>query len=332
MVNGMKKISIIVPCYNGSVYIDQCMQTLVEQTIGIENIEIIVIDDASTDDSLDKLSKWEKKYTESILIIHCEQNGKQGCARNIGMTYATAEYIGFVDIDDVVEKNMYEEMYDNAKQYDCDMVICQIQKDRTGKCNSIISDLKSESWFLCIDTTDTKNIFLQLDTNDSACNKIYKRNLLVEHQITFLEGCIYEDIFFSRLVKQYCTKVLILPSALYHHIYHMESTSNNVNKKTERMDFIFVHMMLLEELRKRNLYEKYKAYYENEFIISYFTFMINYKKIYGVMDDGIYQVIRERIVELIPDYKQVPLIQSLSENITENKYQSLIRELDEVSD
>lgn len=106
----MKKISVIIPCYNVEKEIDRCIQSLVDQTILLSQMELIFVDDASEDATMEKLSKWEEQYPESILVIHCEENGKQGTARNIGMQYATGEYIGFVDSDDYVEPEMYQKM------------------------------------------------------------------------------------------------------------------------------------------------------------------------------------------------------------------------------
>ena len=116
-----KKISIIIPCYNVEKYIDRCIRSLVKQTIGIEQLELICVDDASTDGTVEKLKRWEKRFPASILLILCEQNGKQGTARNIGFSHANADYIGYVDADDWVEDSMFEKLYDAALENDTDI-------------------------------------------------------------------------------------------------------------------------------------------------------------------------------------------------------------------
>ena len=108
----MAEISIIIPCYNVEKYLMRCFLSLKNQTIGIENLELIFVDDASTDDTWDIIQKIENKYSQNVIAVHCDENGRQGRARNIGMTYATAEYIGFVDSDDWVEPNMFEILLD----------------------------------------------------------------------------------------------------------------------------------------------------------------------------------------------------------------------------
>ena len=134
----MKKISVIIPCYNVEKEIDRCIQSLVDQTILLSQMELIFVDDASEDATMEKLSKWEEQYPESILVIHCEENGKQGTARNIGMQYATGEYIGFVDSDDYVEPEMYQEMCRIADQEQVDVVGClYVREEENG---SVVMD------------------------------------------------------------------------------------------------------------------------------------------------------------------------------------------------
>ena len=107
----MSKISVIIPCYNAENVLDNCLESLTAQTIGIENLEIILVNDASTDGTYDRLCQWEQKYPDSIMVINCTENGRQGRARNIGLEYAGADYIGYMDIDDIAEPEMFEELY-----------------------------------------------------------------------------------------------------------------------------------------------------------------------------------------------------------------------------
>lgn len=115
----MAMVSIIVPCYQVEKYIRRCVDSIINQSIGFENIELILVDDASTDGTLEILRKYEKMYP-GIIVIECEKNGRQGTARNIGLQYATGKYIGFVDADDWIEPDMYEHMYLIAEEYSVD--------------------------------------------------------------------------------------------------------------------------------------------------------------------------------------------------------------------
>lgn len=127
----MKKISVIIPCYNVENYLDRCMETIVNQTIGIENLEVILVNDASTDGTLDKMKVWEDKYPEDIMLVTYEQNIRQGGARNVGMSYASCDYIGFVDSDDWIELDMYENLYRIAVEGDYDCVKGKFERNES---------------------------------------------------------------------------------------------------------------------------------------------------------------------------------------------------------
>ena len=117
-----KKISVIIPCYNVSMFLDRCMQSLEKQTIGIENLEIILINDASKDATLGKILLWEMKYPENIIVIPLEENVMQGAARNIAREYCSAEYIAYLDADDWILPNAFEKIYRVARQNNADIV------------------------------------------------------------------------------------------------------------------------------------------------------------------------------------------------------------------
>ena len=117
------KISVIIPVYNVEKYIVKCLDSLVNQTL--ENIEIIVVNDGSKDNSQTIIDKYVKKYPKKIKS-YIKENGGQGSARNLGLEYAKGEYISFVDSDDWLDLNALEEMYNLAKKDNSDIVICDM--------------------------------------------------------------------------------------------------------------------------------------------------------------------------------------------------------------
>ena len=98
----MKTVSVVVPCYNAAQYLDKCIRYLLNQTIGRENIEIILVNDASTDDGRTwcKIMEYERMFPDVILAVSLEENMRQGGARNTGISYASGEYLIFCDADD----------------------------------------------------------------------------------------------------------------------------------------------------------------------------------------------------------------------------------------
>ena len=107
----MYKVSVIIPVYNTEQYLNKCLDSLVNQTL--KDIEIILINDGSTDNSQNIIDEYSAKYPDKIKSF-IKENGGQATARNLGITKATGEYIGFVDSDDWIELNMYEELYNKA--------------------------------------------------------------------------------------------------------------------------------------------------------------------------------------------------------------------------
>lgn len=114
------KVSVIVPVYNAEKYIIKCVDSIINQTL--KDIEIILVDDGSTDISPEMLDEYSTKDNR-VIVIH-KENGGQGSARNMGLDIAKGEYIGFVDSDDWVDLDMYEKLYTNAKLTEADMVVC----------------------------------------------------------------------------------------------------------------------------------------------------------------------------------------------------------------
>ena len=115
----MPKVSVIVPVYNVEKYIDKCLKSLVNQTLS--DIEIIVVNDGSTDNSETIIKQYLEKYQNKIKYV-IKQNGGLSDARNYGMKFATGEYIAFLDSDDYVDNTIYEKMYNKATEEQCDFV------------------------------------------------------------------------------------------------------------------------------------------------------------------------------------------------------------------
>ena len=117
------KVSVIIPAYNTEAYMEQCLESLLQQTL--KDIEIIVVDDGSSDNTLSILRKYEQQYPKKVHVFH-KENGGQASARNLALQHAKGEYLGFVDSDDWIDKEMYEEMYQKAVDEDADVVVCDM--------------------------------------------------------------------------------------------------------------------------------------------------------------------------------------------------------------
>ena len=228
----MTKISIIVPFHNVEKYISKCLTSLMYQSL--EDIEIICVNDASTDES----KKIVQNYIENdkrIILLNIENMSGQSYARNLGLEIASGEYVGFVDSDDWVELDMFEKMYEKAKADDTDITMCQAQlyddKEQRFYTDDYYSLKPLEDFKDSVFTPDeTKNQILNI--NVVLWNKIYKREFLQETNVKFQNGYIYEDLpfFFETYLK--AQRINILWEAPYYYRQNRSfSTMQNSDKK-----------------------------------------------------------------------------------------------------
>ena len=184
----MPKISIIIPCYNVASYIDRCMTSIVAQTMGMDSLEIICIDDASTDDTWAHLQRWERLLPDQVLLIRQEVNRRQGTARNIGLQYASSEWIAFVDGDDWLEPDYFELLYGPVQKYSCDVVCCDAERDFSDSLVYFKEDQRGdgEDLYLAADTEETRKQLIAMSAvGEAAWGKIIRKRLLTDFQIFF---------------------------------------------------------------------------------------------------------------------------------------------------
>lgn len=311
----MPKLSIIIPCYNAEHYIDDCFLSLEKQTIDIHHLEIIFVNDASTDRTLERLLNFEKKYPKNVIVINCEKNGRQGAARNIGLRYASAEYVGFADDDDCFEPEMFEDLYTKAITWQCDMVMCDfdnIQDNDFKKQPSPSTFPKQDSDALYEITSPEERIaFITMDPVRCIWNKIYRKSMLLENHIFFPEGYIYDDIYFYELVKHYVKRVYKRNCIYYHHIFRQKSASIDTSRKNDMSGYLDVQLMLIETLKQRGFYETHKESYNEMLMLETIGLVKTHLIRYGEIDNSILLEIKQKISPHREEFLQNPLLASL---------------------
>ena len=183
------KLSVIVPVYNmaSEEKLNWCMDSLVNQTIS--DYEIIAVDDCSTDNSLEILHDYERKYPEKVRVISSSVNKKQGGAKNLGLGRAKGEWIGFIDSDDWVTPDFYERLLGLAEETGADMVGCDyhLTDEHSMKIGQVVhNNKKSQTGAL----TKEKYKSLILDSG-SLVVKIYKRHIILDYPNRFPENIFY---------------------------------------------------------------------------------------------------------------------------------------------
>ena len=246
------KVSVIVPIFNSEKYLRDCLDSLVNQTLN--EIEIIAVDDASTDHSLQILLEYAQKYPSKVKVFASEQNKGQGASRNIGLSLSSGKYIGFLDSDDYVTPTMYEELYNAAKINDADIVSTRLtfvrDSSHLGKLYESSSRISNYS------PLDKPS--LVLDESPSVCNKIFKKELLKDQK--FLENCMWEDVAFTYSNLFNASNVVHLNNIGY---FYRKSPSEGVSAKgfvlnPHLLDTFRVADKLGEETKKTGRYEKLK--------------------------------------------------------------------------
>lgn len=302
----MPKISIIIPCYNVSEYIDRCLTSIVTQTIGIESLEIICIDDASTDNTWYKLQQWEQKFPEQIMLIHCDSNGRQGTARNIGLTYVSSPWVTFIDSDDWIEPNYFEKLYGITVHIDCDVIVCQVERDSSTSL-SFFKDrtTNKKSRYMIIDDIEKRKTFILLQCmNHLACGKLIKTSLLLENNIYFPENLTYEDTFFGSLLHFYVKKIFILEEKLYHYFINPKSSVLQTDS-AHHLDLLTVQSMLWREWEYRGFFDLYRDVLEYDFLYScYLRFMKVIVFRYQKPSYSLYLLLKSFILQKMPDFSQ----------------------------
>lgn len=216
---GVPWISVIIPCYNAEKYIDTCMASLFKQTIGMDKFEIILINDASCDRTLEKLCRYEKESPENILVINCEENRKQGYARNLGIQYSRAAYVTFLDADDCVACDMLAKMYQKIIEGSYDYVVCNYYRVIHGKPVIMEEEVMKEEICYVIDSEEKRREFLVTDLPINYFGgTLYNKTFLIEHDIFYPPDIFYEDLFLLGLLRFYAQKVLILPDRFYYYV------------------------------------------------------------------------------------------------------------------
>ena len=228
------KVSVIVPVYNVEKFIDKCLNSLVNQTL--KEIEIIVVNDGSPDNSQKVIDEYVKKYPDKIKSF-IKENGGQGSARNMGIEKAVGEYISFVDSDDWLDLDTLEKMYFLAKKDKSDIVIC---------------DMVDHYSYYTIYHNCTKynSVF---EVTPSACNKIFRKELIKDFR--FLSKLWYEDFDFTTKILFNTNKISNISEGLYHCNCGHESTMNNNNSK-KNLDMITVINDIIDYLKKNDKYDK----------------------------------------------------------------------------
>ena len=292
------KISVIVPVYNVENYLEKCLNSLVNQTL--EEIEILVINDGSTDDSQKIIDEFQKKFPQKIKAFS-KENGGLSDARNFGIDRASGNFLAFVDSDDYVSENMLQEMYDLAIKNEAELVICNLQKvDEHGNVTQKLTQIPNLSEKIDLE----KNFSVFSDISYFACNKIFKRELFEGKR--FQKGMHFEDI---ELIPQILLQCKTLAKTDAYHYQYLERSNSISKSHTERGLDILKAVEHVEIAFENSVYSNKKKELKGfQILEGVYTFLaylafVKDEEVYDKMSSELKKFIKERNISTSEIFK-----------------------------
>ena len=310
-----KKISVIIPCFNVSSLVDRSMSSLEAQTIGIDNLQIILVNDASEDATLGKLLLWEMKYPDNIVVIPLEERVMQGAARNIARQYCSAEYIAYLDADDWILPECYEKTYNAAKKYDADIVNYLSKKTFKGpEEDDGLTESGIPDRFARIHTPRER---LELFSGNcplvrGCWDKLFRRSFVEENDLLFAEGVYDEESLFTIPAYMKAERIFMLNEYQHRYFQNIAGTSHNLGAdKRRRDDNATVWLKTYERLKSDGSLDENHDMVEWFFVINYFirSIVIALGRLM-TFDAARISELQDTVHRLFPDYRKNKILMS----------------------
>lgn len=232
------KISIIIPLYNVADYINQCLQSIVNQTYK-GSIECIIVDDCGTDNSVQIVENFIANYNGTIKfrLLHHDHNRGLSAARNMGLDNAQGDYVYFLDSDDYISDDCLERLTGRLTERDFDMVMGDYMEFGFRTQQSLLFETKNK-------LIGNELIFHEYAKHQMpviACNKLYKTSFLQENGIIFLEGQLHEDDLWTYKIMSLASAIAVEKQCTYYYRQHVNSIMYNTTiKNKRRFDSMFL--------------------------------------------------------------------------------------------
>lgn len=239
------KVSILIPVYNTAALLPRCLKSVTSQTLC--DIEIICVDDGSTDESAQVLDSWAEKDAR-IKVIR-QANGRQGKARNEAMKVAQGEYIGMVDSDDYIPEDYFERLYNAAQEASADIAMCGIFKEKPVGGRVVISFARTE----VVDQPVEKLRLCNCPPDFHPVNKLYRRAFLDKIGLRFAEGVQYEDVMFVLRALCESDRLVTVPQLFYRYVLNEASTVKARQTLAKQQQKYAAHKAMVEYVTQHNI-------------------------------------------------------------------------------
>jgi glycosyltransferase involved in cell wall biosynthesis len=299
-----KVLSVVVPVYNMAAggKLEYCLESLVAQEV--EGLEVVAVDDCSTDGSLEILREYEERYPEVVRVVALPENRRQGGAKNEGLRHARGKWIGFVDSDDWVSRDCYRKLLDRAGETGADMVGCaysMVREHTMVPGIEIYNNTEEQTGVL-----DAEKHRALIVRPGSMVIKIYDHQVIQENQLDFPERMFYEDNVAGSVWSLYFKHFEMVKEPLYFYYQHEASTVHRVS--WERcLDRMKAGELLVDEFEKRGFLDIYREEVEYRFTELYYKNTL-FSYMQGVRIPSLRRtgVLRKGIMRYFPDYEKNP--------------------------
>lgn len=262
MQNYQPKVSILVPIYNVEQYLSQCLLSLVNQTL--RDIEIICINDGSTDHSLQIIQQFSSK--DSRIVVINKLNSGYGDSMNYGIRQAKGEYVGIVESDDWIDLGAFEKLYQVAKLNQADVVKANYYRETSSGESTKVNEIAPVDANKVFSPLDQKQVFSYAPAIWSA---IYRREFLDKYHLNFLPtaGASYQDISFNFKVWALAKRAVLLDEAFLH--YRIDNANSSVNNPGKVYCVVEEYAEVERFLRESGLFERLSGELEVAKFLSY---------------------------------------------------------------
>lgn len=313
------EISVVIPVYNVEKYLEECLDSVINQSF--KNIEIICINDGSTDNSLNILNKYSK-LDERIIIINQDNKGL-GATRNVGIEKAVGKYIFFLDSDDYIDLTTLEELYHTCETKKLDFTLCQVKnydENNDTYFTEKLFDLPVLAKTVKDKVFNYKDIGeVILTFNVVAWNKLYNLNFLRKINARFPENILFEDNIFFWKVLFNAKRIYFYQKHFY--IYRRRDLSITTKGNKDLIDTIKVHNEVNNIFREYGLFEKYKRFLYNKKIGLIF---IRYNQIQDEYKELFYKMMKEDYSIMINEEGGLSNLQEILEEKNYNILKNVI--------
>ncbi len=221
-VDQEKCISVIIPVYNGEKYIAQAIENILFQSY--KNLEIIVVDDQSTDNT----RAIAQRYSSKIKLVVNDQNRGASFARNVGFDMAQGEYIHFHDADDLINQQYYEKMMETLGETDAEIAVSSMVNEARDHRTILYKDK------LVVLATEDKLSMTKVGRYGYVWRYVFRKSFLNRHQLRFIEGRYIQDLLFSLPAIFFAEKIVLVPDAIYYYKRRAESSLHTKNREIKR--------------------------------------------------------------------------------------------------